>query len=126
MTTTINTTDVRVNYNNKTIVITKKFSKKIENPISKEFEEFMNLRERLADFEVIVKTSSKRTKKDSLKGLNYEFMKQYIARHDDENETVMKEFKKRAVKDEDNIATLSYGEVKKWFLEQYPEICAAA
>ena len=125
MTTTINTTDVRVNYNNKTIVITKKFSKKIENPISKEFEEFMNLRERLADFEVIVKASSKRTKKDSLKGLNYDFMKQYIARHDEDGEN-MRSFTKMPVKSADNLCTKKYGEVKAWFLEQYPEIAKAA
>ena len=119
---TINTTDVRVIYNTKTIVITKKFAKKIENPLSEEFNEFMEIRERLSDFEVVVKASSKRTKKDSLKGLNYDFMKQYIERHDDENATLMAEFKKMTVKNEDNLATLSYGEVKKWFLEQYPEV----
>ena len=123
---TINTTDVRVNYSNKTIVITKKFAKKIENPLSDEFNEFMGLCGKLAGFEVVVKASVKRTKKDTLKGLNYDFMRQYIERHDDEDKSKMAQFKRITVKNEDNLSTKKYGEVKKWFLEQYPEICEAA
>ena len=125
-TTNITSTDVKVIYSNKTIVITKKFAQKIGNPLSKEFNDFMELRERLSDFEVVVRETAKRTKRKTLKGLNYSFMEQYIARHDDENATIMTEFKKMTVKNEDNLATLSYGEVKAWFLEQYPEIAKAA
>ena len=119
---TINSTDVKVIYSNKTIVITKKFAQKIGNPLSREFKDFMELRNMLSDFEVVVRATAKRTKRETHKGLNYDFMKQYIARHDDENATVMTEFKKMTVKTDDNLATLSYGEVKAWFLEQYPEV----
>ena len=118
--------DAKINFNNNTIEITKAFAKRAANPTSEEFKELMELRKSLAGFEVVVKASAKRTsKKDTLKGLNYEFMKQYIARHDDSGE-VMEEFTKRTVKNEDNLATQSYGEVKKWFLEQYPTIAKAA
>ena len=123
---TINTTDVRVNYNTKTIVITKKFAKKIGNPLSEEFAEFMELRKMLSDFEVEVKESPKKSsKRETLKGLNYEFMKQYIARHDEDGEN-MKSFTKMTVKNEDNLTTKKYGEVKACFLEQYPVIAKAA
>lgn len=117
--------DAKINFNNNTIEITKAFAKKAANPTSAEFKELMSLRQSLAGFEVVVKASTKRAKKDSLKGLNYDFMKQYIERHD-ESGIVMEEFTKRTVKNEDNLATQSYGEVKAWFLEQYPEICKAA
>jgi len=123
---TINTSDVRVNYNTKTIVITKKFAKKIGNPLSEEFKEFMELRNMLSDFDVEVKESPKKSsKRETLKGLNYDFMKQYIARHDEDGEN-MKAFTKMTVKNEDNLTTKKYGEVKAWFLEQYPEIAKAA
>ena len=36
------------------------------------------------------------------------------------NVTFMEEFNKKTVKNEDNIATKSYGEVKKWFLFPLP------
>ena len=124
--TNITSTDVRVNYNNSTIVITKKFSKKIANPLSEEFKEFMELRNMLPEYKVVVKDSPKKSsKRETLKGLNYDFMKQYIARHDEDGEN-MKSFTKMTVKSNDNLNTKKYGEVKAWFLEQYPEICEAA
>jgi hypothetical protein len=90
--TNITSTDVRVNYNNSTIVITKKFSKKIANPLNEEFKEFMELRNMLPEYKVVVKdTPKKSSKRETLKGLNYDFMKQYIARHDEDGEN-MKSF----------------------------------
>ena len=118
--------DAKVNFNNNTIEITKAFAKKAANPMSAEFKELMELRNNLEGFEVVVKASVKRTKKDTLKGLNYDFMRQYIERHDDEDKSKMAQFKRITVKNEDNLSTKKYGEVKKWFLEQYPEICEAA
>lgn len=117
--------DAKINFNNNTIEITKAFAKKAANPTSEEFKELLALRKSLEGFEVVTKSSSKRTtKKDSLKGLNYDFMRQYIERHDDEDGTIMKEFTKKTVKSEDSINTKRYGAVKSWFLEQYPEIAA--
>lgn len=119
--------NAKVNFNNNTIEITKAFAKKAANPMSAEFKGLMELRNNLEGFEVVVKASSKKSsKKDSLKGLNYEFMRQYIERHEGENSDAMVEFTKMTVKDEDNLAILSYGEVKKWFLEQYPTVAKAA
>ena len=115
--------DAKVNFNTNTIEITKAFAKKASDPMSKEFKELMDLRNNLTGFEVVVKTSVKR-KKDSLKGLNYNFMEQYIARHDNEGKTKMEEFKRLTVKNEDSLATKTYGEVKKWFLEEFPEVAA--
>ena len=116
--------DAKVNFNNNTIEITKAFAKKAANPMSAEFKELMKLRSNLAGFEVVVKTSVKRTKKDTLKGLNYDFMRQYIERHDDENNSRMVEFERITVKNDDTLATKSYGEVKRWFLEEFPEVAA--
>ena len=119
--------NAKVNFNNNTIEITKAFAKKAANPNSDEFKELMALRGNLTGFEVVVKASVKKTnKKASLKGLNYGFMEQYIARHDDEDNSRMEEFKRITVKNDDTISTKSYGAVKKWFLEQYPELCEAA
>lgn len=116
--------DAKVNFNNNTIEITKAFAKKAANPMSAEFKELMELRNNLEGFEVVVKASVKRTKKDTLKGLNYDFMRQYIERHDDENNSRMVEFERITVKNDDTLATKSYGEVKRWFLEEFPEVAA--
>ena len=112
----------RIDFNNNTIVLTKAFAQKAANPTTEEFKELMSLRKNLEGFTVVVKESARKAnKKNSLKGLNYGFMEQYIARHDDEKNSTMVEFKKITVKNGDALSTKSYGEVKKWFLEQYPE-----
>ena len=117
---------MRINYINGTIEITKAFAKKASSPKSEEYAMLKEVRKDNPTFNVVVVAATKRTKKNSLKGLNYDFMKQYIERHDTDDQAAMVEFKKMTVKDDDNLATKSYGEVKKWFLEQYPEICEAA
>ena len=42
-------------------------------------------------YKVIVKTSTAKSK-ESFKGLTYDYMKKYIAAHDDEEKTIMAEF----------------------------------
>ncbi len=122
----MNAQNVKINFNSNTIEITKAFSKRASNPMTEEFKELMKLQKELPEFKVEVRKTSRKVKRDTLKGLNYDFMKQYIERHDDENNTNMVEFLKRTVKNDDNVKTDSYGEVKKWFLEVYPEINRAA
>lgn len=115
-----------INYRNNTIEITKAFAKKAGSPYNNEYAELMQIRKDNPNYRVVVVANTKRTRKNSLRGLNYDFMKQYIERHDTEDQSIMAEFNKMTVKSKDNLATQRYGEVKKWFLEQYPEICEAA
>ena len=114
---------IRINSAKNEIVITKSFAKKAEAFGSTEYEELKAAKNDFPNFKVVIRKTSK---KDSLKGLNYDFMKQYIMRHEGEDSDTMAEFTKMTVRDEDNLATLSYGEVKKWFLEQYPTVAKAA
>lgn len=117
---------MRINYMNNTIEITKAFANKASNPKNEEYAELMELRKDNPNYKVVVVAAAKRTKKNALKGLSYDFMKQYIERHDTEDQSIMAAFNRKTVKSEDHLNTQSYGEVKKWFLEQYPEICEAA
>lgn len=114
---------IRINNSKREIVITKAFAKKAEQFKSDEYYELKEAKADNPTYKVVVRKAPKR---DTLKGLNYDFMKQYIERHDDEDGTAMAEFTKMTVKDEDKLSTLSYGEVKKWFLAKYPAICEVA
>ena len=114
---------IRVNSAKREIVITKAFAKKAERYGSAEYNELKSAKNDNPSFKVVIKKSAK---KDSLKGLTFDFMRQYIERHDDENQSNMKAFTKMTVRDEDSLATLSYGEIKKWFLEQYPTVAKVA
>ena len=113
-----------INYEKKTIEMTKTESREAGNPSSEKFDELLKLRTVFPEFEVIVKTSS--AKRDTLKGLDYNFMKKYIENHDNKEEN-LKEFYKLRGLDEKGVrdATIedhSYGEVKMWFLATYTEI----
>ena len=90
---------------------------------SEKYEELNTLMNRFPTFEIsIVKTSTKSV--DRLKGLTYEYMEKYIKSHKAE---LLPEFYELCGKDEngkkkDFGLKLSYGEVRMWFLEQFPEI----
>lgn len=103
---------------------------------SEKFNELKALREMYPGFQIVVKAAAK--KADRFKGLTYDYMKDYIEKHpmnvevEDENgvqqtKSVMEIFRELCGLDENGkkqkfAATASYGEVKMWFLNQYPEI----
>ena len=107
----------------KKIEMTKTEAAKAGKYNSPEYNELAALMERFPTFEiVIVKTNTKSV--DHLKGLTYEFMESYIMDHKEE---LLTEFYELCGKDEkgkklDFGIKLSYGEVRMWFLEQFPEI----
>ena len=92
--------------------------------------EFEKLRQYMAmypGFEVQIKAPAKR--KVEFRGLTYEYMKNYIKKHDDENGEIMAEFnalialdKKNKVEGAGHLEAAGYLDVKKWFLAKFPEI----
>ncbi len=113
-----------INYEMKKIEMTKAEAKEAGNPTSAKFEELMKYRSVFPDFEIIVKTTT--VKRDTYKGLDYDFMKKYIESHES-SETNLKEFYALRGMNEDGerdvlIEEHTYGEVKMWFLSTYPEI----
>ena len=113
-----------INYEMKKIEMTKAESKEAGNPTNAKFEELMKLRSIFPDFEIIVKTTS--VKRDTYKGLDYEFMKKYIESHDNSEENLKEFYKLRGMNEKGErdilIEEHSYGEIKMWFLGTYPEI----
>lgn len=107
----------------KKIEMTKTEAAKAGKIGTEKYEELCTLMNRFPTFEIhIVKTNTKSA--DHLKGLTYEFMENYIKEHKEE---LLTEFYKLCCKDEngkklDFGIKLSYGEVRMWFLEQFPEI----
>ena len=94
---------------------------------SEKFKELREYMEMYPGFEVQIKAPSKR--KVEFRGLTYDYMKSYIQKHDDENGTIMTEFreltaqdKKNKVESAEHLKSANYSAVKKWFLKQYPEI----
>lgn len=90
---------------------------------SAEFADLKELRETFPTYKImIVKPAAKKV--DHFKGLTLKYMEDYIQRH---NKDVLVEFYKLCGKDESGkkaelAATATYGEIKMWFLTEFPEI----
>ena len=116
---------MKVNFETRTIEMTKAESKRAANPDSETFMKLTNLRKNFPDFEIDIKTTAK--KKYSYPGLDYDFMIKYIEERDDEEKSLMKEFYRYRGLNEDGSTNVLYkshnfGEIKMWFLEQFKEI----
>ena len=116
-------TELNINRKARTIEMTKKFEKAASRVGSDEYKRLQEARRDYPTYREVVKTSTSKSK-ESFKGLTYEYMKKYIAAHDDEGKTIMAEFEMlRGTSDEAkemNAAARPYGEMKKWFFDKYP------
>lgn len=118
---------MNANLMKKTIEMTKAEAKaagKIGSEKFNELREYMNI---YPTFTIDIKAPAKR--KVEFRGLTYEYMKNYIKKHDDEDGKIMAEFndlialdKKNKVEGAEHLEAAGYLDVKKWFLAKFPEI----
>lgn len=118
---------MNANLMTKKIEMSKKEAKAAGKIGTPEFEELKNYMAIYPDFEVLIKAPAKR--KVEFRGLTYEYMKNYIKKHDDEDGKIMAEFndlialdKKNKVEGAEHLEAAGYLDVKKWFLAKFPEI----
>ena len=93
---------------------------------SEKFNELNTLRTMYPTFEIEIKASTtKKSTKENYKGLTYDYMKKYIAAHDDEQTSIMAEFEMlRGTSEEAKEAladSASYKEIKEW-LHQFRKV----
>lgn len=121
-------TTLNINLKDRTIEMTKAFATAAGRFGTEEYRILQEARRDYPNYRVTVKKSKKSS--DSLKGLNYKYIKNYIVAHpktlDDGMTTLEALTILRGVDSEGNripgLDYASYGEIKAWFLEQYPEI----
>ena len=94
---------------------------------SEMFHELRQYMEIYPDFTIDIKAPAKR--KVEFRGLDYNYMRTYIQKHDDEDGKIMAEFreliaqdKKDKVEGAEHLEAAGYLDVKKWFLAKFPEI----
>ena len=118
---------MNANLMTKKIEMSKKEAKAAGKIGTPEFEELKNYMKEYPNFEILIKAPAKR--KVEFRGLTYEYMKNYIKKHDDEDGKIMAEFnalialdKKNKVEGAEHLEAAGYLDVKKWFLAKFPEI----
>ena len=114
-----------IRHNTHTIEMTKKFAKAAEKFGSEEYKSLQEARRDNPTFKVVIVSRKATEKKDTYKGLTYEYMEKHINAHDDA-EAKMKEYKNLRGLSEEAKAALaepcSYNEIRAWFLKTYPAI----
>lgn len=110
------------NLMNKKIEMTKTEAKAAGNPSTPEYATLLELMKNFPTFSIEIMKSAKKT--DRFKGLTYEYMENYIKMY---KEALLETFYELRGLDKDGkkvgmAAAATYGEIKMWFLTQFPEI----
>ena len=115
---------LKINHENKTIVMDRTFAKFAENTRSDEYAHLQQVRRDYPDYAVTTRTIKRNPEKETYKGLTYEYMEDYILRHESEENAlaIIKEFNELRTISKCHKQGLRYPTIKKWFLEKYPEI----
>lgn len=115
-----------INEKKNTIELSKKEAKAAAKFGTTEYKQLQEVRKDYPTFSVVTVTRKTTTKKNTYKGLTYEYMEMYIEKHDDDDQSIMAEYLNlRGLSDEakENLMEAhSYIEMKKWFLKKYPTI----
>ena len=100
------------------------FAKEMRNPLSEEYALLQRTRLDFPTFVVRTRKIKTNPKKDTYKGLTYEYMKKYIKKYEDKDtvEEVLKYLDDQILISQCHGQRLRYPTIKKWFLGKYPEV----
>lgn len=119
-------TNIKVNEKKRAIEVSKRFGTAASKFGTEEYKALQEVRRDYPGFKVVTVKSKSSEKKNSYKGLTYEYMKKYIESHDDEKKSIMNEFLDLRGKSEEAIEacaeSLTYLEIRDWFLDKFPAI----
>jgi hypothetical protein len=100
------------------------FAKMTQNPLSDEYALLQKTRMENPTFTVRRRQIKANPKKDTYKGLTYEYMGHYISTHepDDHVDEVLVHFEELKLISQCHGKRLRYPTIKKWFLNRYPDV----
>ena len=113
-----------VKYAKSVIEVNTIFAKMMENPRSDEYELLQKIKMENPGFTVSRRQIKSNPKKDTYKGLTYEYMEHYIGTHepDDQVDEVLAHFEELKLISQCHGKRLRYPTIKKWFLNRYPDV----
>ena len=110
---------IKVNFANRTIVISKSFAVKASVVTSKEYRDLTDVQASYPEYQIVVREIKRNPNKETYPNLTYAYMEHYIATHAHADER-MAEYKETRLRAQ--CHAMRYGFVKKWFLAAYPQI----
>ena len=113
-----------VKHNENVIEMNTTFAKMMQNPLSDEYALLQKVKMENPGFRVQTRKINTNPKKDTYKGLTYEYMRKYIKLHEtkEEAEKVIAHLDDQILISKCHGQRLRYPTIKKWFLAKYPEV----
>lgn len=110
---------IRIDHLNRNILISAAFAKAAMNIENDEYKTLVDVRSNHPTYDVIKREIKKNPLKESYRGLTYEYMENYILKHDLTGDILRyyEELKERAA-----CHSIRYAHIKKWFIATFPEI----
>ena len=111
-------------YAKSVIEVNTTFAKMMQNPLSDEYALLQKIKMENPGFTVSRRQIKSNPKKDTYKGLTYEYMKKYIKLHETKEEAkkVIAYLEDQILISKCHSQRLRYPTIKKWFLAKYPEV----
>ena len=108
-------------FEKKVIEISEAEARKVRIIGSPAYEAFQNILKENRGFSVVVVVNKRKLARNSR--LTLDDMRRYISFHDDENNSIMKEFEiKCNAKANGELRNNCFFKIKKWFFEKFPEV----
>ena len=115
---------LKLDHAKRTIVMDRTFAKFAANTMSTEYAHFQAVRQDYPEYQVVLRHIKRSKTKECYRGLNYEYMEDYIKTHGSKEEIVtnLAEYKELKLISKCHSTSRRYPTIKKWFLEKYPEV----
>ena len=115
---------LKVNFLTGEIVMDRTFARLCANTNSIEYTHLQEVRRDYPEYKVVTRTIKRNPNKETYKGLTYEYMQDYILRHESEDTAleVIREFNELRTISKCHKRGMRYPTIKRWFLNKYPEI----
>ena len=117
-------TAIYVNYAERKIVLSSAFVKRAFTPGTEEYRQLQAVRNDYPDFVLKTRQFKTNTKQERYRGLNYDFMRDYIRKHEPKEtaQSVLDELEDQIGISKCHSVGKRYPTIKAWFLKRYPEI----
>ena len=112
----------RVDYAHHRIILSSAFMKKAFVPGTDEYEKLQTVRKDFPDFTLAVRKFKKNASQEHYRGLDYDFMRDYIRDHEADPKPVLNELEEKIGVSKAHSLGKRYPIIKAWFLDRYPEI----
>ena len=115
---------LKIDFAKEQIIMDRTFAQKVTDTSSAEYRHLQEVRRDYPDYKVVLRKIKKNPNKETYKGLTYEYMRNYILTHEDDEKVleVLAEFSEMKQISRCHSQAKRYPVIKNWFLEKYPEI----